>query len=118
MNIANVMERFSLLCGIDISEASKWRSVIEDSEAYINSRLLVDEPTAEQQKRIDMLVAAYAYKTYCLCNENNVTAFKAGEVQLTSSARRGDGAQKLWRKLISQSGDLISGDEFLFGRVI
>lgn len=118
MNIANVMERFSLLCGIDISEASKWRSVIEDSEAYINSRLIVKNPGEEQLKRIDMLIAAYAYKTYCLCNGNNVTAFTAGEVHLTSSARRGDGAQKLWQRLVSQSGDLISGGEFLFGRVI
>lgn len=118
MNIANVMERFALLCGIDKSEAASWRTIIDDAGEYINRRLLIENPDASQQKRIELLTAAYAYKTYCKCNENNVSAFTAGEVHITSSAPKGRKAEELWKGLLAESGDLIRGDEFLFGRVI
>ena len=118
MNIANVMERFALLCGIEKSEAASWRTIIDDAGEYINRRLLIENPDASQQKRIELLTAAYAYKTYCKCNENNVSAFTAGEVHITSPQRKSDTAETLWQRLCAESRDLIRGGNYLFGRVM
>ncbi|HCA04681.1 MAG TPA: hypothetical protein DEO32_02155 [Ruminococcaceae bacterium] len=118
MNIANVTKRFVLLSGIDKSEAVKWRTLIDDSCAYIENRLLVENPDRAQQRRIEALCAAYAYKTYCMCNDTDISAFTAGEVHISSPARQDGKAQKLWKSLLNESVDLIRGDEFLFGRVI
>lgn len=118
MNIATITGRFALLCGIDKREAAAWRPLIEDACAYINSHLLVDDPDEAQKKRLEMLCAAYAYKNYCMCNDNSLSSFTAGEVHIASPVRQEKRAKELWNSLLSESGDLIRSENFLFGRVI
>ncbi len=60
MNIANVTRRFALLCGIELSEAARWQSVIKDAMEYIRRRLIKTPDSGSETARIEMLCAAYA----------------------------------------------------------
>lgn len=117
LNIANVMERFVILSGIDKSECAHWQTVVDDACDYIEAHSLIKEPNHSQMKRLEMLSAAYAYRLYCRCNDNNITSFTAGEVKIIS--RGGNNrAETLWKELAAKSKDLIENEEFLFGRVM
>lgn len=118
MNIANITRRFALLCGMELSEAASWQSIIKDAMEYIRRRLIKQPSGGSDTARLEMLCAAYAYKTYCLCNDNGVTAFTAGEVHIASPVRDGNKAEELWQKLLNESADLICSDRYIFGRVI
>lgn len=118
MNIANVTSRFSMLAGLDNSEIYKWRTIIDDACAYISSHIIKENPDDVDTKRIEMLCAIYALKLYSLCNDENITSFTAGDVHITSPDGGISKADRLWKEYAKKSGDLISSDNFLFGRVI
>ena len=118
MNIANVLKRFSVLSGMSSADALRWRSLVDDAADCVNRRRTVAEPDGSQTKRLEMLAAAYAYRSYCMCNDDSPASFKAGEVHYTSPARDLDRAERLWRRAVSESGDIYRADNFLFGRVI
>ncbi len=117
MDISNVMNRFAVLAGIDSSELPKWRSLVEDACAYVQSRCKAENPDSEQTARLEMLGAAYALRLFSLCGDQ-ITQFIAGDVHVTSSADRRQRAEQLWRELAANSADLIHTDGFIFGRVI
>lgn len=118
MNKANIAQRFALLCGIDTSEAEAWLPLIEDACDAVRARLRRELSGEADRRRAEALCAAYAYRLYCLSGSSGITAFSAGEVHVTSSAGGSDRAEKLWQRLIAESGDLIESDGFIFGRVI
>lgn len=118
MNKANIKQRFSLLCGIDISEAEAWLPLIDDACDSVQARLRREPDSEAEQRRVEALCAAYAYRLYCLSGSSGITAFSAGEVHVTSSADGSGRAEKLWQRLLAESGGLIDTDGFIFGRVI
>lgn len=119
MNIANVTSRFALISGLDASEVYKWSTLIEDACSYIESHLKSHNHTERQIRRLEMLCAVYAYRLYCMCNEENITSFTAGDVKITSSLKdRDNKGEILWQEYAENSKDLIDTQSFLFGRVI
>lgn len=117
MNIAGVTSRFELVSGLDNSSASKWRTFILDACDYINDRIIKSNLTDADNRKIEMLCALRAYKMYCLCNENNMTSFTAGDVSVTSSAGTAETAEKMWQELAEKSVDLIGSESFIFKAV-
>ncbi len=118
LNIANVISRFALFSGLDISEAYKQRDLIDEACEHIGSLVLKNELDSSDVKRLDTLCAAYAFKLYSLCNNDNITSFVAGDVHITSPADGGDRAQRLWEEYSKLCEDLIGREDFLFGRVM
>lgn len=84
MNIANVITRFGLLTGLQNDEIYKWKALIDDACDYVGSIVIKENPDESEARRIEMLCAVYALKLYSLCNDENITSFTAGDVQITS----------------------------------
>ena len=118
MNIANVCDRFLVLADIDADELSRWRGLIEDACLYVTSRCKKQNPSSADERRLELLGAAYAFKLYVMCGSGQLSEFTAGDVKLASSADKQVQAEKLWRELTDASPDLIDAGGFLFGRVI
>lgn len=118
MNIANVITRFGLLAGLQNDEIYKWKALIDDACDYVGSIVIKENPDESEARRIEMLCAVYALKLYSLCNDENITSFTAGDVQITSPENRQNRGEKLWREYSEKCKDLIDTKSFLFGRVI
>lgn len=118
MNIANVISRFVLLSGLSNSEIYDWRGLIDDACNYVNSIVIKENPTSEDNARIEILCAVYAYRLYSLCKEQEVSSFKAGDVSVTSPADGTKRAEKLWLEYLEQYSDLVQKKRFLFGAVM
>ena len=117
MNIAKVSERLMVLTGADSEEIARMRPLVEDACDYVQRRCKIAAPNSAQQRRLEALSAAYAWKLYSLSGDS-LSQFIAGDVHLTSSADGGGNAERYWRELLRHSGDLIDDDRFLFGRVM
>ena len=82
------------------------------------SRITKSELSANDERRLELLCAVYAYRLYAMCRQNDFSSFKAGDVSFTSPARKADNAEKLWLEQLAKCDDLIKKDGFLFGRVV
>lgn len=118
MNIANITSRFALLCGIDKEEAYKWRALIDDAIAYVQSILVKDNLSKSDKSRVEVLCAVYAHKLYRLCNDESISSFAVGDVRVTSPQVPDTSAENLWREYAQKAQDLIRDEKFLFGRVM
>ncbi len=117
MNIANVTARFSAFSGLTGDELSAQSAILECAADYITAHSVTDAPTAEQTQRLEILCAAYAYRLYDLCNGADITSFTAGDVKISSPGGGKGSGEKLWLELKRADGDLLRGDEFIFGRM-
>ena len=118
MNIANVTSRFAMISGLDGNEVYKWRTLIDDACVYIETHSKTKNPDENEIKRLEMLCAVYAFRLYCMCNDENKTSFTAGDVKITSPDGGKNKGESLWKEYVGKSGDLIDTQSFLFGRVI
>ena len=114
MNIANITKRFALYCGIDGSEAYKWKSIVDDAVLYVESLVTKDNLSDNDEERLENLCAVYAYKLYSLCNDDSISSFSAGDLKISSSADGESRAEKLWREYADKSQDIIGREKFLF----
>lgn len=118
MNIANITSRFALLCGLDKDEAYKWRALVDDATAYVQSIVVKDNLSESDIRRVEVLCAVYAHKLYRLCNDESISSFSVGDVRVTSPAAADTAADNLWREYAEKAQDLISDEKFLFGAVM
>ena len=118
MNIANVTSRFALLSGLDNSEIYKWRTLIDDACDYVKAITEKDNLDESETRKLEMLSAVSALKLYSLCNDENITSFTAGDVQITSPKSSENKGERLWKEYSEKYSELIDTKEFLFGRVI
>lgn len=118
MNIANIISRFALVSGVENSEIYRWRTLIDDAVSYVNSLVKKSDTDENDNRRLEMLCAVYAFKLYELCNDESISSFSVGDVKVASSAERSGRAEKMWREYAEKAQDLISDEKFLFGRVI
>lgn len=119
MNLEGVNERFLLFSGIESSELPRWQPVIEDACRAISARCIVPSPDEEQQKRLEALAAAYAFRLFSRCGGEQISSFTAGDVHITSSAGAEDKGEALWKSLCEDSTDLLkSGSGFFFERIV
>lgn len=118
MNTGSVIEKFELLSGVESNESLKWRSVIDDACAYVCSKITTKQLNANDERRLELLSAAYAYRLYAMCGKSEAVSFKAGDVSVTSSADEAEKAEKLWQDQLAKCSDLVRKEGFLFGRVV
>lgn len=118
MNIARVYDRFAVLAELNSAELPRWRPLVEDACGWVRAHCRVSEPDDGQEKRLELLAAAYALKLYSACGGSQLSQFVAGDVRLTSSADLAQRAESLWRELTRSNADLIDAGGFIFGRVI
>ena len=92
MDRKNVTERFVMLCGMDKSEASAWRALIEDACIYIEARLKKQQLSDDEKRRAELLCAAYAYRGWCQSGSGNKPPFP--QARYTSPRLSGKAIQR------------------------
>ena len=102
---------------MDEAQCLRLRPMLEDACAFVFSHRKIDDPSEEQERRLELLAAVYALKTYYSCAEQSVSSFTAGDVKFTSSAEADGRWEKLWRQLCGENRDIIDSGNFIFGRV-
>ena len=122
MNLNEIIDRFTLVSGLDMRGVSRYLPVIADCKSYIEERLTGGLDTA-QQRRAAHACAVYAYYKLCMTiPEHEFNYLKAGELQLSSrsSADIRTAAEHMWeeeRRAVSDIADFDSDFGFRSVRI-
>lgn len=120
MRLNEVINRFSLVSGLEPSEVTKWTPVCIDAMNEIKSKALPEALENEADMlRLSACAGALAYYRYCMYkNEDRTKQFTAGAVSVTMENTNTEKAHKLWefeRKSVEDL--LVSTEDFCFRRV-
>lgn len=117
MDTAAVYQRFRELAGLDAGD-TRFLSLANDACRFIESRKCDRELSESEEKRLELLAAAYAFRLFSMCGSEEFSSFAAGDIRITLSAKTREKAESLWNALRAENADLFSGSGFLFGRVM
>ena len=118
MRLKEIIERFTLVSGLEMKDVSRYLPIIADCKAYFES--LAPALGENDQRRLEHACAVYAfYRISQLGRLDDLRSFKVGDVQMNVEAI-GEAAKKLWeteRENISDIVDISGGFAFRSVRV-
>ncbi len=120
MRLNEVINRFSLVSGLEPSEVTRWTPLCIDAVNELRGKLVPDALNSEENiHRLSACAGVLAYYKYCLYRESDsVKSFTAGSVSVTHSDFDGEKARKLWEFEKSSVADLlVSSEDFCFRSV-
>lgn len=120
MRLNEVINRFSLVSGLEPDEVSKWIPVCIDAMNELKGKLLPDVLDKEENVlRLSACAGVLAYYKYCLYQQGrDVKSFTAGSVSIAMSEFDPQKARKLWELERASVADLlVSPEDFCFKRV-
>ena len=113
MRLKEIIERFTLVSGLEMKDVSRYLPVIADCKAYFEA--LIPALGEEDLRRVEHACAVYAfYRVSQMGRLDDLRSFKVGDVQMNVEAI-GEAAQKLWeteRESISDLVDISGGFAF------
>lgn len=106
MSLKEIIERFTLVSGLEMKEVSRYMPIIEDCRLYFESR--AGEGLSEADtRRLEYSCAVYAfYKVSRAGRLDGLRSFKVGDVQMEIEDY-GAYAEKLWAEERDNISDLI-----------
>lgn len=120
MRLNEVINRFSLVSGLEPREVSKWTPVCIDAMNDLKQRLRKGVPSCEEDVlRLSACAGVLAYYRYCLyMSGSQAKSFTAGSVSVTMTEFDTEKARKLWEFERKSVEDLLESEEgFFFRRV-
>ena len=120
MRLNEVINRFSLVSGLEPSEVTKWTPVCVDAMNEIKRKVLPGVLEDEGNVlRLSACAGVLAYYRYCMYkNGDRTKQFTAGAVSVTMENSDTEKAQKLWEFERRSVEDLLtSTEDFCFRRV-
>ena len=117
MSLHEIIERFTLVSGFEMQEASRYLTLLSDCAALFEdkiSRALTDS----ESRRLAHACAVYAYyRISCMARDGGLQSFKAGDLQIVTDDDCA-AARRLWDAERAQIADIISfDDDFAFRSV-
>lgn len=113
MNLNPIIERFTLVSGMRMSEASRYLPLIADCKALFEERMTA-QLSEGQTRRAEHACAVYAYYRVCLTlRDGGMTSFKAGDVQI-STAKLDElckAAGRMWQEERCAIADIADFDD-------
>ena len=100
MSLNDIIERFTLVSGLEMNEVSRFLPLLIDCKEYFEERM-ADGLSDSHRRRLAHACAVYAYYRVCLTRtEGACSSIKAGDLQLTGPSRGElrDAARDLWRE--------------------
>ncbi len=108
MSLSDVINRFSLVSGLDPKEISMYLPMIVDAIAVFEEKTKGRELSALETRRLTHACAVYAYYKVSLCrNTEELSSFKAGDVSISVEIVRAN-ALSMWEKERDELSDIIS----------
>ena len=113
MNLNDVIERFTMVSGLKMSEVSRFLPLIADCKALFEERAQ-EGLSGAQIKRLAHACAVYAYYRVCLLiRDGGLESFKAGDVQI-ATGKLADicaSAQRMWEEERAVIADIARFDD-------
>lgn len=110
MRLNEIIDRFSLVSGLERKEISRYLPILMDCKEYLERRLRDDLGDADS-RRAAYACAVYAwYKISLTAAKEGVAAFQAGDVRITTAAD-GVNIREMWEHERACIADLLNADE-------
>ena len=110
MRLNEIIDRFSLVSGLERKEISRLLPVIIDCKELFEERI-IRELTRSEERRAVHACAVYAYyRTSLISGGDAVSSFKAGDVQLETNADK-TAARSLWEEEKAAVADIVALDD-------
>ncbi|MBQ1546183.1 MAG: hypothetical protein IIZ59_01460 [Clostridia bacterium] len=118
MTDEGVFERFVFLSGLSTVQAQQWSALVSECTQAIRAKLREDCDENANSTVLEGAAAAMALWRRCaiLDARGQVNSFKAGDVSISSKSSA-DSAYSVYLQALAACGQLLSEDEFVFGRV-
>ena len=120
MRLSDVIQRFTLVSGLEPEEVSHWTVLCVDAMNEIREQAGAIESRNEQEVlRLSNAAGVYAYYKYCLYTySSKIKTFSAGVISVTASVDELEHAAKMWEAEREACSDLLGGSgDFCFRRV-
>lgn len=111
MRLNVIIDRFSLISGLEPEEVSLWTPLCVDAKVYIEGRIKpgVDQEDENVKRRLSNCAAALAFYKYSLCcSQADVESFVAGSMNIRLSQTERQRAKTLWQEEAESAEDLLS----------
>ncbi len=120
MRLNEVINRFTLVSGLEDAEVSKWSVLCSDAMQELSAQLLPDAEKKEGASlRLSNCAGVLAYYKYCLYNTaDRVRSFTAGSVSVNIDDNTLEHARLMWEQERKGVADLLCDESsFCFRRV-
>lgn len=113
MRLNEVINRFTLVSGLEPHEVSMWTPVCIDAMLQVKAKASKEALKCEESVlRLCAMAGVLAYYKYCLYMERDeVKAFTAGSVSITKAQSDAKKAYELWEFEKNGARDLLSSDD-------
>lgn len=118
MNFDQVIEKFSLLSGLESNTANQWRWLCMESFQAYKERIRTENEQDGCCDSVSAAAAAFAYYKYTLLHEEKETnSFKAGDVTIGFSNHSIENAYTIWKQAEQSAAKWLKDDGFYFRKV-
>ena len=118
MSLHEIIERFTLVSGLEMQDVSRYLTLISDCKALFDDMIDL-ELNGSERRRLAHACAVYAYyRISCMARDGGLQSFKAGDVQIVTDDDCA-AALRLWESERALIADIISfDDDFAFRSVM
>lgn len=117
MRLNDIIERFTLVSGLERKDVSRYLLLIVDCRDYFEQRLRDDLSEADMRRAVHACAVYAFYKISMLSAKDAVDTFKAGDVQFGLQADRAD-IKSMWDSERAAVADILDiDDDFVFRSV-
>ena len=120
MSLNEIIERFTLVSGLDMREVSRYLPILSDCMLMFEEKA-GDGLTEAQRARLGHACAVYAYYRICMMiRDGGMKSFKAGDVQwqAADAHEAARSAERMWMTEQNAIADIASFDsDFAFRSV-
>lgn len=112
MRLSDVIQRFTLLSGLEPEEVSKWTVLCVDAMNEIAPLVLPSKGKNEkEERRLSNAAGVYAYYKYCMYTyHTRVDNFSAGMISVSKKEDDQESARRLWEKEKEMCADLLTDE--------
>lgn len=120
LDIQEVLERFSIIAGLNIDQAVPWTALCSESIEEIGMHVKEGVDALKNSRRLGAAAAAltfYRYIMYKACG-GGLESFTAGDISVKNDKRASlQIAFTVWRDARSSVADLLDDEDFIFERI-
>ena len=118
MRLNLILDRFSLISGLEPEKVSRWTPLCIDAKMQIEAMVKagVDRDEEATVVRLSNCAAALAFYKYSLyAPDSNVESFTAGSVSIRLSETERERARGVWQEALESASDILDAPlEFSF----
>lgn len=105
MRLKEIIERFTLVSGLEMKDVSRYLPIITDCKTFFEERSF--DLSEGDQQRAEHACAVYAfYRISQLGRLDDLKSFRVGDVQMNVEAI-GEAAKKLWEAECENISDIV-----------